>query len=67
MNHSNPSDHEWKELYKAAIEFKDTNCWNWMDDTNLFGVRNPADGEIGYCCVLGALSEVFGLNCLSGV
>lgn len=52
---------EWEGVYKAAIEFRRIEPWQWMEDTDLFGVRNPENGEIGYCCVVGSLGEFFGL------
>ena len=56
-----PTLDEYKSLYKAAEEFKNLGCWNWMYDEDLFGVQNPETGDIGWCCVLGNLGQVYGL------
>ncbi len=51
----------WKNLYDTALAFGNIEPWQWMSDIDVFGVQNPEDGEIGYCCVLGELGEVLGL------
>jgi hypothetical protein len=61
MNKQLPTTKQWKELYKAAIKFQRMECWNWMWDTDIFGVQNPENGEIGYCCIMGGAEEHFAL------
>ncbi len=61
MQASPPSLQEWSALYRAAIDFQRIQPWQWLDDSDLFGVKNPENGEIGYCCVVGALGEFLGL------
>jgi hypothetical protein len=61
MEDTVPSLPEWKELYTAAIEYKKIEPWKWMYDSDVFGVLNPASGEIGYCSIMGALGEFYAM------
>jgi hypothetical protein len=61
MQDIQPSFQEWHSLYRAAIDFWQIHPWQWVNDTDLFGVKNPEDCEIGYCCIVGALGEFLGL------
>jgi len=61
MQDLQPSLQEWENLYRTAVDFWQINPWQWINDTDLFGVKDPEDGEIGYCCIVGALGEFLGL------
>jgi len=57
MNNTMPELDEWSRLYQAAIHIKEMVPWQWMSEIDIFGVRNPETGEIGYISIMGALGE----------
>ena len=61
-----PTLEEWRNLYRAAREFKELACWDWMMDSQIFGVQNPVTGEIGYCSIMGNSREHFALGVYKG-
>ena len=61
-----PTADEWRSLYAAADAFKALAPWEWMDDSQVFAVRNPESGEMGYCCVMGMLGQFTALALYPG-
>jgi hypothetical protein len=58
---SDPTTEEWRTLYERTLAFRDMAPWEWMADSDNFGVENPETGEIGYCSIMGAAGEHFAL------
>jgi hypothetical protein len=61
-----PSLDEQRALYAAAVRFKEVAPWQWMYDSDLFGVQDPNGGETGYCCITGNLGEHLALVVYQG-
>ena len=56
----------WMNLYEAARAFNGLQPWRLLGDDQVFGVMDPKSGRMGYCCVLGALDELFALSVYRG-
>lgn len=54
----------WRELYHIATRFQLLAPWQWMNDSNVFGVNNTYGTRL--VSVLGAMGEVFGVASYRG-
>ena len=57
---------QWKRLYELADRLLTLAPWAWMYDVDLFGVKDPASGEIGYCGFLGSGGGISGFALFRG-
>ncbi len=51
----------WAELYQQAIRFRELEPWNWMNETDVFGIQDPVTSQIGYGTIMGVLGKVLAL------
>lgn len=51
------SDPEAEQLYDLAIQVKKLAPWQWMEETDVFGLENPDTGELGFISVMGNIGE----------
>ena len=66
MTESSPTLDEWRKLYEAIIRTKEIAPWEWMTETDIFGVLDPETDEIGFVSVMGMLGEHLALAVYRG-
>ena len=59
LDSTTPTLGEYRRLYEAAIALKQKAPWEWMQEDEIFGVRNPETHEIGYVSIMGALGNTW--------
>jgi hypothetical protein len=57
---------EWRELYEAVVRVKELSPWEWMTETDVFGVQNPETDELGFASVMGMLGEHYAMSLYLG-
>jgi hypothetical protein len=61
-----PGVREWRGLYESAVRIKEISPWEWMTETDVFGVRSPESGELGFVSVMGLLGEHYAVSLYLG-
>ena len=61
-----PGIREWRRLYESAVRVKEISPWEWMTETDIFGVRSPETGELGFVSVMGLLGEHYAVSLYLG-
>ncbi len=61
-----PTTAEWKRLYNLAAELKKLAPWQWMDETEIFGVENPDTKEVGFISPMGMAGEHLSIGVYRG-
>src|SRR3989344_3339900 len=56
----------WSGLYSAMTRFGNLKPWEFFNDSQVFGVKDPSGNETGYACIMGALGEFLALGLYRG-
>ncbi len=48
---------KWLPLYALADRIKELAPWQWMEETDIFGVQDPETGDIGFVSIMGMAGE----------
>ncbi|MFZ0548151.1 MAG: hypothetical protein WAM60_22080 [Candidatus Promineifilaceae bacterium] len=51
----------WQRLYELAEEIKAVAPWEWVSESEFFGVQDPVTGELGFISIMGMSGEHFAI------
>ena len=66
MGRENENITAWRRLYDAARRVKDVAPWEWMDETDIFGIEFPGTNSLGFVSVMGARGEYYAVSVYLG-
>ncbi|MBC8044584.1 MAG: hypothetical protein IAF08_14190 [Rhizobacter sp.] len=56
----------WRQLYDAASQLKTLSPWQWMEETQIFGVEHPDTGASGFVSIMGMAGEHYAVSLYLG-
>lgn len=57
---------EWGALYESFARVKELAPWEWMTEADVFAVRDPESGGLGFVSVMGMLGEHYAVGLYLG-
>jgi hypothetical protein len=61
-----PSLEEWQKLFDLMAQLKNLSPWEWMEESDIFGIQMSETGELGFVSVMGMLGEHFAVAVYQG-
>jgi len=61
-----PTLEQWRELFRLAIRLKETAPWDWVLETDIFGVQDPQTGNMAFISVMGSEGEHYAVGAYLG-
>jgi hypothetical protein len=66
MPSNSPTLDQWRDLYAAAAVLFADAPWEWIYEDEIFGVRDPDTGQVGYVSIMGHNGEHLALAVYQG-
>jgi len=56
----------WSRIYSAASVISEMQPWEWMEETDIFGIRIPGTDRVYFISVMGSMGEVRAIAAYAG-
>jgi hypothetical protein len=67
MKKSKAKNQTWRQLYELAEEVRNLAPWQWMRESEVFGVEDPAGGNVHFVSVMGSEGMHFAVSAYPGI
>ncbi len=63
---SAPDTALWEQLFALMARIKALAPWDWMEESDLFGVQHPDTGDLGFVSIMGMAGEHYSVGLYLG-
>jgi hypothetical protein len=67
MKKSKAKNQPWRQLYELAEEVRNLAPWQWMRESEVFGVEDSAEGNVHFVSVMGSEGMHFAVSAYRGI
>ncbi len=66
MSNDWPTLDQQRRLYELAVQVKELAPWDWLEESDVFGVQDPDTGDLGFVSVMGMLGAHYAVAVYQG-